>query len=342
MNDGTLGIAILGTGSVSNEHIRAFERNPRAKVVAILSREKARAEAKAREHGLEDCRPYTDLCELLADGRVHAVSICTPHHLHAEQGIRAAESGRHILVEKPIALDLASLHQLHAAVERAGVRSVVSFVLRWNPLFENIKSMLAENWIGSLGYAEVDYMHGIEPSYTGFEWIRTKRYGGNNLLTGGCHAVDALRWFAGGEVSEIFSYAATGPHNRLGYEYETNTVTVLKFANGMIAKVGCSLECVMPYMFNILLLGEEGSIRNNQVFSKRWPGQTGWASVPTILPDTADVAHHPFAGEVDHFIGCILGNHESHCNVADAVKTHEICIAAEISARENRPVRLPL
>jgi predicted dehydrogenase len=342
VKDGKLGIAILGTGWVSNEHIKAFQRNPRADVVAILSRSEARAEAKAREHGLENCRAYTSLADLLQDSRVDAVSVCTPHHLHAEQGIQAAESGRHILVEKPIALDCSSLHQLNAAVERAGVRSVVSFVLRWNPLFENIKSMLAENWIGSLGYAEVDYMHGIEPSYTGYEWIRRKQYGGNNLLTGGCHAVDALRWFAGSEVAEVFGYAATGKHNRLGYEYETNSVTVLKFANGMIAKVGCSIECVMPYVFNILLLGEEGSIRNNQVFSKRWPGQTGWATIPTILPDTAEVSHHPFAGEVDHFIDCILEKRESHCNVADAVKTHEICIASEISAKENRPVRLPL
>ena len=337
-----LGVAILGTGWVSNEHIKAYETSGRAEVTAILSREKARAEAKAREHGLANCRAYTDLGELLKDDRIDVVSICTPHHLHAEQGIRAAETGRHILVEKPIALDLASLRQLDAAVARSGVRSVVSFVLRWNPLFENIKAMLGEKWIGSLGYAEVDYLHGIEPDYTGFEWIRKKSFGGNALLTGGCHAVDALRWFVGEEAVEVFSYSAVGPHNRLGYEYDSNSLTVLKFASGLIAKVGCSLECVMPYVFNILLLGEEGSIRNNQVFSKRWPGQTGWATVPTIVPDTAEVSHHPFAGEMNHFLDCIFEKRESHCNVADAVKTHEICIASEISNREGRPVRLPL
>ncbi len=339
---GKLGVGILGTGWVSNEHIKAFQQNPHTAVAAILSRERARAEAKAREHGLPECRPYTDLGELLRDDRVHIISICTPHHLHAEQGIRSAEAGRHVLVEKPIALDLASLRQLEAAVEKAGVRSVVSFVLRFNPLFENIKAMLADNLIGEIGYAEVDYFHGIEPSYGGYEWIRKKEFGGNNLLTAGCHAVDALRWFVGREVREVYAYAATGPHNRLRYEYETNSVTVVRFAGGAIGKVGCSIEAVMPYTFDILLLGEEGSIRNNQVISRRWPGQAGWATIPAILPDTAEVGHHPFAAEIHHFVDCIVKGRESHCNVADAVKTHEICLAMEVCAREGRPVRLPL
>jgi UDP-N-acetyl-2-amino-2-deoxyglucuronate dehydrogenase len=245
-------------------------------------------------------------------------------------------------VEKPVALNLSTLHQLHAAVAKAGVRSLASFVLRWNPLFENIKAMLAEDLIGAIGYAEVDYLHGIEPSYTGYEWIRRKQFGGNNLLTGGCHAVDATRWFVGQEVTEIFAYAASGQHNRLGYEYETNSLTLMKFADGTIGKVGCSIEAVLPYVFNILLLGEEGSIRNNQVISRRWPGQTGWATIPAILPDTAEVSHHPFIGEINHFVDCILAGRESHCNIADAVKTHEICLAMEISVKERRPVTLPL
>jgi predicted dehydrogenase len=60
------------------------------------------------------------------------------------------------------------------------------------------------------------------------------------------------------------------------------------------------------------------------------------------MPDTAEVSHHPFQGQMDHFVDCILNKRESHANVADSVKTHEICIAAEISAREGRPVPLPL
>jgi len=268
--------------------------------------------------------------------------VCTPHHLHVEQGSACAEAGRHILVEKPIALDLAGLRRLDSAVRRNRVKSLVSFVLRWNPLFEIIQAILADGTIGEIFYAEVDYFHGIGQSYSGHHWISKKQFGGSSLLSAGCHAVDGLRWFLRQEAVEVAAYANRSKSNPFAYEFEPNCVTLVKFAGGAIGKVGSSIEAVMPYAFNILLLGDQGTIRNNQLFTRRWPGQKGWASIPTILPDSGDVTHHPFVGEVDHFVDSILRDRESHCNIADAVKTHEICLAGDTSAREGRPVRLPL
>ncbi len=279
---------------------------------------------------------------MLGDDSVELVSICTPHHLHAEQGIACARAGRHILVEKPVALDLESLRALDSAVRQAGVRSVVSFVLRWNPLFDIIKAQLASRLIGNVYLAEVDYLHTIGPEYTGYPWIVQKQYGGTALLTAGCHAVDALRWFTGGEAVEVFAYANYSRTNPQKFGYEPNSVTLLKFAGGTMGKVSASVEAVGPYTFNIALFGDQGTIRNNRVFTNRWPGQKDWATTPTILPDTAEVTHHPFAAEIDHFVDCIRSGRESHCNIADTVKTHEICLASELSAREGRPVRLPL
>ncbi len=337
-----LGVAVLGTGWVAGEHIRAFSGNPHTEVVAILSRDRGRAEAKAREHSLARCRPYTDLEELLRDDSVRIVSVCTPHQLHAAQGIAAAQAGRHILVEKPIALDLRELRALEEAVQKAGVKSLVSFVLRWNPLFETIKTLLADRMLGDLFLAEVGYLSGISGWYAGYEWMRKKRYGGSNLLSAGCHAVDAVRWFVGGTVEEVFSYSNTGAGNRLGYEYDTNSITLMRFGDGTIGKVTCSIEAVSPYTFPILLMGTGGTLRNNELFTGRWKGQTDWATIPTILPDTADVSHHPFAAQINHFVDCILNDEESHCNIADAARTHEISLAADLSACEGRPVKLPL
>lgn len=336
------GVAILGTGDVSGEHIKAFQQNPYTEVVAILSRERARAEAKAREHGLEGCRAYTELAELLKDARVHIAVVCTPHHLHAEQGAACAAAGRHVIVEKPVALTLAELRLLDGAVRKAGVKSVVSFVLRWNPLFEIIKSTLAQGLAGELFYAETDYLHGLGKSYRGYDWVSRKASGGSSILTGGCHAVDALRWFTGKEAVEVFAYGNTSPRNPNGYEYEANSVTLVKFADGALGKVASSLECVMPYVFNIVLMGDRGTIRNNQLYTAQWPGQTGWATIPTVLPDSPAVSHHPFTAEANHLVECIRSGKESHCNVADAVKTHEICLATEMSLRRGAPVKLPL
>ena len=147
----------------------------------------------------------------------------------------------------------------------------------------------------------------------------------------------------GEEAVEVCAYSATSPNNPLKYEYPPNTVCIIKFASGKIGKVAASIECRMPYIFNINLMGEGGAIVNNKLYSlKLLPGQTDFATIPTILPDSGDVTHHPFDAEIGHFVTCILNGEESHANLEDTVKTHEICFAADLSAREGRPVKLPL
>jgi predicted dehydrogenase len=337
-----LGVGIIGTGWVSGEYIRAFESNPHTEVRGLVSRERARAQAKAEACAAPHCRPYDRLEEMLADTSIHIVVICTPHHLHVPQGVAAAKAGKHLVLEKPVALDLGGLNELQAAVRAAKVKTVVSFVLRWNPLFEMIKAFLADGVVGNLFLAEVDYLHGLGPAYAQYAWNIKKEIAGSSLLTGGCHAVDGLRWFVGKRAVEVCSYANVSRENPLHYEYEPNSVTLVKFEDGTIGKVASSVECVQPYIFNVELFGDQGTIRNNQVFSKRWTGQKGWAAIPTTLPDSGDVTHHPFKDEVRHFVDCILNDRESHANLEDAALTHEICFASDISVREKRPVTLPL
>jgi len=145
-------------------------------------------------------------------------------------------------------------------------------------------------------------------------------------------------------VVEVFQYATSGGGKDFAeYEYNPTTVTILKFADGRLGKVASCIECIQPYVFNINLVGTEGTIKNNQVYSRvQYPGQTTWATVPTILPDSGDVTHHPFQGEANHLVECIQNNTESHVNVADAYKTHEIVLAADRSGETGQPVKLPL
>ncbi len=337
-----LGVGIIGTGWVSTPHIQSFERNPHTRVAAICSREKDRAKLKAEAMGLKDCTAYDDYEAMLRDPEVHIISICTPHNYHAEQAVLAAQAGKHLLLEKPVALDLPGLRAVEKAVRQSGVKTVVSFVLRWNPLFQWIKSMLAQRALGELFYGEVDYLHGIGPWYGQYQWNIRKDMGGSSLLTAGCHAVDGLRWFLQKEAVEVYAMTNFSQGNPLKYEYEPNSVTLIRFVDGTIGKVASSVECAMPYVFNIELLGEEGTIRNNQIFTRKWEGQKGWATVSTILPDSGDVSHHPFQGEIDHLVDCVRLNVESHVNVPDAVKTHEICLATMMSGASRRPVTLPL
>ncbi len=338
-----LGIGIQGAGWVAGEHIQAYMRNPYADVVAICSRTTEGARAKMEETGVSSA-VYDDYEEMLSDPSVDVVSICTPNDLHAREGILAAQAGKHILMEKPIALTLDELRDLQAAVRAAGVKSVVSFVLRWNPLFQTIKAQVSDGIIGRVFYAEVDYYHGVGPWYKQFMWNVKADVGGSSLLSAGCHAVDGLRWFVEDEIVEVMAYSTRGDGEPFDqFEYDPTEVLIARFADGAVGKVGSCLECKMPYEFRIQLFGTAGTIRNNEIYAKEtYPGQTDFVTVPTILPDSGDVTHHPFQAEIDHLVDCIRNDVESHASIDDATKTHEVVLAADFAARMGRPVRLPL
>lgn len=338
-----LGVGIVGAGWVAGEHIRAFNEHPHAEVVALCGRNEAQAKGRAVECGAR-CQVFTNYEEMLALPEVDIVVIATPPDVHREQAMAAAQAGKHLLLEKAMATNIADARAIRDAVASAGVKSAVSFVLRWNPLFEIIKTQLADDAIGKVFHGEVDYFHGIGPWYKQYAWNIKKDVGVSSLLSAGCHAVDALRWFMHGEVEEVFQMSTAGRGvDYSDYEYHPTSSTLCRFADGRTGKVTSCIEASQPYVFHIHLLGTHGTIRNNQIFSKRkYPGQSDWTTVPTILPDSGDVTHHPFTHEAAHLIECIRTGAESHVNIEDAYKTHEICFAADLSARERRPIRLPL
>lgn len=337
------GVGIVGAGWVAGEYVRAFHAHPQTEVVALCSRREEPARELAALHGAAPAI-LTDYERMAARDDVQIICIATPPDCHCAQAVTAARAGKHLVLEKAMATTLEEARAIRDAVAGAGVKSVVSFVLRWNPLFEIIKTQLADNAIGNLFYGEVDYFHGIGPWYKQYGWNVKKEVGVSSLLSAGCHAMDAARWFMGGEIAEVFQYNAFGRGPDFSeYEYAPTSVTVCRFADGRTAKVASCIECVQPYVFNINLVGTLGTIRNNLIYSKtKYPGQTGWAQVPTVMPDSGDVTHHPFTHEVEHLIECIVSDRESHVNVADAYKTHEVCFAADQSGKTGQPVALPL
>ena len=138
--------------------------------------------------------------------------------------------------------------------------------------------------------------------------------------------------------------SALANNQRALYEYDANVVAIVKFRNGAIGKTSVLFDAKIPYTFNVDLLGTDGSVRDNRLWvPKLLPGQSQWTTFPTITPDSADVHHHPFDAQINHFVDCIRHDVESHCNVADAYRTHELCLAIDQSVAEGgRLVRLPL
>ncbi len=363
MSERKLGVLIHGAGWVSTQHIKAFQANPHTEVVAISSRRMESCRRRAEEAELEGVALYTDYEGALKHDGVDIVSICTPQHLHPENAIAAAEAGKHMVIEKPVANSLQEMKAMLEAVKKAKVKTVVSFVLRWNPLFRTLKRLIADDFFGNVYYVEADYQSNIASWWSGYGWARRKETGVSAFLVAGCHAIDAVRWFAGrGEYEaanpvEVFAYSGgwrKGSDIEYDYisrtwrkgapplEYDGLEVALIKFDNGVLGKVSTNFDCIMPYTFPIEIFGDKGTAKDNRIWSHKYPEQKGWVEIPTVMPDTADVTHHPFQGEIDHFVDCILNDVESHCNLEDAIRTHEIAFAALRCYETGSPVKLPL
>jgi len=337
-----LKVGIIGTGWVSGEHMAAYQVNPYTEVVAVCARTVEGAEKKLKEYGF-CAKIYTEIEDMLKKEDIDIVSICTPNHFHPEETILVAEYKKHILIEKPAALNEKDLNDMLKAVKKNRVKTLVSFVLHWNPLLITIDKLLKDDAIGEIYYGEVDYFHGIGPWYKQYKWNVKKEIGGSSLLSAGCHAIDAILWFFGKKPIEVFSYSTRNKNKDFkDYEYDPTSVTLIKFEDRKIGKVASSLDCKNPYIFNVELFGSKGAIRNNKIFSHKYPGQTDFATIPTILPDSGDVRHHPFEGEINHFVDCILQDKKPFPDLEDSAITHRLIFSADLSAKEGRPVKINL
>lgn len=329
-----IGVGIFGAGNVSSGHLDAYLHNPRCKVVAIGSRTKEGAEAKAREVGIDPSKIgiYDDLGDFLNDKNLDALSITTPQRYHAENVIAAANAGKHCVVEKPIAMSLDELEAMDAAVSKAGIRTVCGFVLRFNAATLATKALIDEGLLGTIYYVQTDYWHNPEQSgYPGSENHLTDQ-DTSAMMLGGCHAVDLARYIMGSDIVEVSAIDFSGVEG--GWPHPTGQAAIVRFANGKGGKISANVEQWMPYQFNVDVLGTDGGLRDNRFYSRKIPGVTGWMQFPTVLPDSGAVSHHPFRGEIDHFVDCIFEDRESHVSVHDGVNTHRTLFAIDRSCAE--------
>ena len=337
----TYGVGIIGAGWVAGEYVKIFAGDPRTELVGIYNRTPGKATALLDSLGVE-AREYETLDQLFDDDRIQIIASCTHPDTRREHCVRAAETGRHIVIEKPVGLTLDDSLAIRDAVAKAGVTTVTSFVLRWNPQFETVKRLIADGVLGDLVYGEADYWHPLKDVYPGYRSFVSKAQGGSAFLCGGCHAVDILR-FVGGEIVEVAAFSAA---KRLNDDFEFDPVVsaTLRFENGAVGKLATILEADTPYIFNCKLFGTEGTIIDNEVYSsKHYPGSLGYWSFPTIRPDSAEVEHHPFKQEIDHFLECIESGTESHASIADSWKSMAVCFAIDESAAGGgHPVRVQL
>jgi predicted dehydrogenase len=338
-----LKVGIVGLGWVAGAHIETFKSVDGASVGAVCTRKDLTADDIRAQYGI-DAKVYHTYEDLLADPDIDIVSICTPNRFHPEQTIAAAEAGKHLYIEKPLALNFQDAKAMKAAIEKAGLKACVGFECRFSKQFTMTRALIDQGMLGNLHYGEIDYYHGIGPWYGQIEWNVKKDCGGSALLSAGCHALDTLLWMMDEPVEEVASYSAkSGAKYFEGYEYDPTSVTILKFANGKIGKVAASIDCLQPYYFHVHLIGSEGTLLDNRFYSEKVPGmiKEKWSTLETAMVDSGEVTDHPYLPQFQAFVDSI--NNDTTMPLTDfdtAFETHRVIYAADISSAEGRPVKL--
>lgn len=334
-------VGIVGFGWVAGAHLNSFKELDAFEPVAVMTRRKLDPAWFRREYGVE-LKVYDSYEKFLDDPDIDIVDICTPHPFHADQTVLAAEAGRDLIIEKPIALTFEDACRMLQAVEKHSVRTSVCFEARFISVAKAMKSAIDQGLLGEIYYAECDYFHGIGPWYRQFEWNIKREMGGSSLLTAGCHSLDMLLWLTGGRVEEVYSCSTSNPHPAYHpYEYDTTSVTLLRFENELtLGKVASVTDCMQPYVFNMNMVGSHGSFNNNRFYSKKIEGLNGWSTMDVQLVDSGDVAHHPYREQFSYFAECLEKNETPHNDLHSAFETHRVIFAADRSAATRKPVRL--
>jgi predicted dehydrogenase len=337
-------VGIIGYGWVSGAHIAAINATSQAQVTAVCSSRKLdSAELSARHHSAITC--YNDLDTMLADPKLHVVSICSYPYDHAKHAVAAAKAHKHLIIEKPLALTWEDCLKIHDAVKATGVKTCVCFECRFSSQFLAIKAIIDRGLLGTIHYGEVDYYHGIGPWYGQFRWNIKKDAGGSSLLSAGCHALDALLLCMAGDVEVVSSYSTHSANKDFAkYEYPTTSVTILKFKDGRVGKVASVIDCLQPYYFHVHLVGGEGSLLDNKFYSTQLGGlnKNKWSELSMKLLDSGDVSDHPYQTQFEAFFHALEHNEEMPLtSLRHAMRTHEVIFAADNSAARHAKPRHP-
>ena len=250
-----LNFALAGCGRVAPRHAQSLLELAGGRLVAVADPVEARAQRFAKDYSAE---PYADYRRMLERSDVDVVNICTPSGLHARMAIEAMQAGKHVIVEKPMALSLVDADRIIDTARSTGRKLCVVLQNRYNPPMQDLRRVVDEGRLGRilLGNATVRWYRPQE--YYEDEWHGTLAMDGGALMNQSIHHIDALQWLMG-EPESVFAYTATLAHRM---EAEDAGVAVIRFGGGRLGVVeGSTLTYPENLEGSITLFGERGSAK---------------------------------------------------------------------------------
>jgi UDP-N-acetyl-2-amino-2-deoxyglucuronate dehydrogenase len=251
-----LNFGIIGCGRIAYKHAEAIKKNEKANLLSVCDVIEDRVVNYKDKYGAQE--HYIDYQELLENPDLDVVSICTPSGMHAEMGIAAAKAGKHVIVEKPMAMSLQDADDLINACDENGVKLAVCFQNRFNPPVQKLRRALEEGRFGKLthGSAVVRWFR-PQDYYDQAPWRGTRANDGGCLMNQSIHNIDLLQWMMG-PVESVFGYTA---NNLRKIECEDVGVAVLKFKSGALGVIEASTTVYPENLEETLnIFGEKGTV----------------------------------------------------------------------------------
>jgi len=294
MTEKILRWGLLSTARINRALIKPLHTSKRNKLVAVASRNQATADDYAKENKIK--KAYGSYEALLADPEIDVIYNPLPNHMHAEWTIKAVEAGKHVLVEKPIALTVAEVDAMQAAAQKHGRVVAEAFMYRHHPQTLQIINMVNSGALGKVKF--------IRGSFT-FQLSRDGNYrldpaqGGGALWDVGCYPLNFARTVFGAEPLEVFGWQVTGSTG-----IDETFVAQLRFPGEVYAQFDCSFA--LPFIAAMEIFGDEGRLSIPEPFK---PGVKEHILLthPDDVTDTITIKGQSlYSGEVEDLADAVL------------------------------------
>ncbi len=343
---------IIGGGMIGPFHAEAISQLDDAELIGVATTREKTAKPFAERFGVKAW--YTDYHKLLQRDDIDVVNICTPPFLHEEMTIAAVKEGKHVLVEKPIAINLREADRMIEACEKAGVKLGVIFQSRFKRNVKRIKEAIDKGDFGKLvvGDAYVKWFR-TQEYYDSAAWRGTwDKEGGGALINQAIHTIDLLQWFMG-EVDTLYAFIDTAIHR---IEVEDVAVAALRFKSGAMGVIEGSTAIYPGLPRKLEIHGEKGTVIFEGDEIKLWNfiGQEKEKKEEEKvrefkdkkLGDTSlDPTHHSIENhklQIKDFVEAVREDREPLVNGLEGRKALEIIRAIYKSAKAGRAVKFPL
>ena len=332
-------IGLAGAGWIGQHHGENAAVNPHAELAAVYNPDTDKARTFVRRCGAA-ATVYRSYEELLQHPGLQAVIIASPNAAHAGQAIAAAQAGKHVYLEKPMAITLEDCRRVAETVQRAGVKLAMGYHRRLNPLAQYARRLIAEGKLGELVLAESDYFHHVPGDWDIWAWAGKKDVAGTPIHGGTGHNIDLLRSFCG-EVAEVSCYRDVKMPRKIQMETEDIAVLSLRFESGVLGRVGLFLGPILPFRFTLRLFGTRGTLDNNRVWLDTMPGFEEGIRLPEAwIPDNVQGGvSETWKQALDAFIEDVVLDRPPLNDAVSGFNTAAVCFAALESARQGRAVR---